>query len=88
MKLKQIQILRTVAAVFVVLYHIRSYLMLVGDNNNTIFRVFIEYFSLGALLFFAVSGFLMARLIDIGYKNFLTTSVSDTKLWNAKLLIW
>lgn len=37
MKLKQIQILRTVAAVFVVLYHIRSYLMLVGDNNNTIF---------------------------------------------------
>ncbi len=68
MKYKSLQILRALAAIFVVLYHIRGYFIIVDGNTTTFFNLFNEYFSLGALLFFAISGFLMTYLIDIGYK--------------------
>lgn len=57
----------------VVLYHIHHYMGegAFGDNPNTLFCIFGEKFSYGAWFFFALSGFLMAFLIDTGYKFFL-----------------
>lgn len=71
MKYRSLQILRSIAAIFVVLYHIRGYFIIIDNNTSTFFNLFNEYFSLGAFLFFAISGFLMSYLIDIEYKQFL-----------------
>ncbi|MBX9253310.1 acyltransferase [Desmonostoc muscorum CCALA 125] len=71
MYFKSLQILRGIAALAVVLYHIHIYAALIGNNNTTFFRVFNENFSYGALFFFVLSGFIMAYLIDIDYKYFL-----------------
>ncbi|MBD2517425.1 acyltransferase [Nostoc sp. FACHB-973] len=71
MYFKSLQILRGIAALAVVLYHIHIYAALIGNNNATFFRVFNENFSYGALFFFVLSGFIMAYLIDIDYKYFL-----------------
>lgn len=67
MKFRSIQVLRGVAALLVVLHHIKGY---VGDDS-ILFSKLSPILGFGAVLFFSISGFLMAYLIDIGYKNFL-----------------
>ncbi|WP_071643215.1 acyltransferase family protein [Paenibacillus polymyxa] len=66
-----IQILRGIAALSVVFYHFNQYLVNVGKNQNSMFNIFDHRFSYGALLFFVISGFLMGKLIERGYKKFL-----------------
>jgi len=71
MKYQNIQILRGLAALSVVLWHIREYISMptVGNNPNTIFNLITVVFSYGAPLF--LSGFLMSHLIDTEYPSFL-----------------
>lgn len=71
MNFKSIQVLRGFAAFFVVLYHSKVYMSTIGGNNSNVFSIFNELFSYGTLLFFAISGFIMAYLIDTEYKQFL-----------------
>ncbi len=71
MYFKSLQILRGIAALAVVLYHIYIYSGLIGNNYENSFKIFKGNFAYGALFFFVLSGFLMAYLIDIDYKHFL-----------------
>jgi peptidoglycan/LPS O-acetylase OafA/YrhL len=68
---KSLQILRGFAALAVVLYHLGYYAEHLGLHPNGFFSHFGEHFSHGAWFFFVLSGFLMAFLIDTGYRNFL-----------------
>lgn len=54
MKYQNIQILRGLAALSVVLWHIREYLAMpaVGNNSHTVFSIITVIFSYGAPLFF------------------------------------
>lgn len=72
-KFKSIQVLRGCGALSVALYHCNVYLINMGGNEKTIFKVFNEFFSYGAILFFAISGYLMASSINnsSGNKTFL-----------------
>ncbi|MFZ2236670.1 MAG: acyltransferase, partial [Dokdonella sp.] len=70
-RFESIQVLRAIAAVAVVLYHVREYMKVVGGVDDSIFRFFTEIFSSGATLFFCISGFLMAHLVASQYRNFL-----------------
>ena len=65
--------LRGLAAIAVVLYHLQHYIAVpnMGNNPDTLFRFFGVEFSFGAWFFFTLSGFLMAYMIDIGYRGFL-----------------
>jgi peptidoglycan/LPS O-acetylase OafA/YrhL len=63
--------MRGLAALAVVFYHAHEYLILIGGNPDTYFRLFDAHFGLGAWFFFALSGFLMAYLIDTGCERFL-----------------
>ena len=73
MKFDSIQVLRGLAAVFVVLAHVRHYVESLETNSvDNIFMIFNIAFNQGAILFFVISGFLMSYLIDIGYRNFLS----------------
>ncbi|MEH1934004.1 MAG: acyltransferase [Nostoc sp.] len=71
MYFKSLQILRGIAALAVVLYHIYIYLVLIGNNSENSFKIFKENLAYGALFFIVLSGFLMSYLIDIDYKHFL-----------------
>lgn len=70
-RLEGLQSLRGIAALGVVLFHVRGYMWIVGNNHTSVFEAFTGVFSLGAVLFFAISGFLMAHLIETGYRNFI-----------------
>jgi peptidoglycan/LPS O-acetylase OafA/YrhL len=71
LRLEGLSSLRGVAAISVLLFHVRGYMWIVGNNHTSAFEIFTGVFSLGATLFFAISGFLMAHLIETGYRNFL-----------------
>lgn len=66
-----LQILRGIAAFVVVIYHIKGYTNIVGNNPNTIYNYIPEIFGFGAPLFFCISGFVMALLVQRNSKNFL-----------------
>ncbi|QEH34678.1 Acyltransferase family protein [Aquisphaera giovannonii] len=66
-----LQKLRAVAALCVVCFHTQCYLHLICGKSGTVFRVFDPRFRYGAWFFFALSGFLMAFLIDAGSGRFL-----------------
>ena len=70
-RFQSIQILRAIAAIAVVLFHVREYLKIIGGVEQSIFSIFTEVFANGATLFFCISGFLMAHLITTGYRHFL-----------------
>lgn len=70
-KMESLQFLRGISVLAVVLFHIKGFSAMVGGNDSTIFKYIPHLFGHGALLFFGISGFLMALLIDTGYKNFL-----------------
>lgn len=70
-RFEAIQVLRAIAAIAVVLFHVREYMKSVGGVDDSIFHVFTEIFSSGATLFFCISGFLMAHLVASQYRNFL-----------------
>jgi peptidoglycan/LPS O-acetylase OafA/YrhL len=70
-RLEGLQSLRGIAALGVLLFHVRGYMWIVANNHTTVFEIFTGVFGLGAVLFFAISGFLMAHLIETGYRNFL-----------------
>jgi exopolysaccharide production protein ExoZ len=71
LRLEGLSSLRGIAAISVLLFHVRGYMWIVGNNHTSVFEIFTGVFSLGATLFFAISGFLMAHLIETGYRNFL-----------------
>jgi len=71
MYFRSLQILRGFAALAVVLYHLGFYANAVGGQPNTFFSHFLQHNSHGARFFFVLSGFLMAYLIDTGYRQFL-----------------
>ncbi|OBR64335.1 hypothetical protein A7K91_12530 [Paenibacillus oryzae] len=67
---ESIQILRGLAALSVLLYHFAIYSERIGMSSK--FSFFSNsFFSYGALLFFVISGFVMAMLIDNCQPNFL-----------------
>jgi len=71
-----LQVLRACAALLVVLYHVRAYLIVTANDTDTFFRFFgALYGGGGVVMFFTISGFLMAYLIDSGYENFLLRRV-------------
>lgn len=71
-RIYSLQMLRGIAAIMVVLYHVRGYLIIIGNNTTSVFSVFTEIFSYGALLFLVLSGFLMPYSIEHSSSNFLT----------------
>ena len=71
MRYYSIQFLRLVFMAMVLYLHMRAYLTIYGMPSGTIFHVVPDAFLAAALPFFSISGFIMAFLIDIGYKNFL-----------------
>lgn len=72
-----LQILRGIAALMVVVFHIKGYIDFVGNNPETIYRWVPDIFGFGAPLFFVISGFVMALVIEQSnfkafvYKRFL-----------------
>lgn len=70
-----LQVMRGLASLAVLLYHTNIYATLMGHNPHTVFGAFTQPFSYGAWMFFTLSGFLMASLIDRRYKSFLLRRV-------------
>ncbi len=71
MRYYSIQILRIVFMSMVLYLHVRAYLFIYGGQTDTFFNLVPDAFMAVALPFFSISGFIMAFLIDIGYRNFL-----------------
>lgn len=71
MRYYSIQFLRLVFMAMVLYLHMRAYLAIYGQSSGTIFHLVPDAFLAVALPFFSISGFIMAFLIDIGYKRFL-----------------
>jgi len=72
MYFRSLQVFRGIAAVAVVLYHVKEYLQSLCDAPGTPFRVFDYKFGMGAWFFFSLSGFLMAYMIDSSRERFLS----------------
>lgn len=71
-RLYSLQILRGLAAVAVILFHVERYTKIFGGINDSIFNHVPLIFGQGAFWFFEISGFIMAYLIDRNLnKNFL-----------------
>lgn len=66
-----LQILRGIAALMVVIYHVKGYTNIVGNYPDNLFNYIPQIFGLGAPLFFCISGYVMAMLIESSYPNFL-----------------
>jgi exopolysaccharide production protein ExoZ len=71
MYFRKLQVLRGLAALAVVLFHVHEYLLILSGKPDTYFRFFGVQFSMGAWFFFVLSGFLMSYLIDTGSDRFL-----------------
>ena len=71
MRYYSIQILRSVFMSMVLYLHVRAYLFIYGARTDSFFNLVPDAFMAVALPFFSISGFIMAFLIDIGYRNFL-----------------
>ena len=71
MRYYSIQILRILFMSMVLYLHVRAYLFIYGAQTGTFFNMVPDAFMAVALPFFSISGFIMAFLIDIGYRNFL-----------------
>lgn len=63
-RLYSIQILRGLAAVAVLLFHIERYTKIIGGINGSVCNHVPQIFGQGAFWFFEISGFIMAYLID------------------------
>lgn len=71
MYFKSIQELRGVAALSVLLYHVSVYLRLMGNNPDTAFRHVNDNFGKdGVILFFVISGFVMAYILNSDAERF------------------
>lgn len=71
MRYYSIQFLRLVFMAMVLYIHVRAYLTIYGQPTGTFFHVVPMALLAAALPFFSISGFIMAFLIDIGYRRFL-----------------
>lgn len=71
MRYYSIQFLRLVFMAMVLYIHVRAYLIIYGQPAGTFFHYIPMALLAAALPFFSISGFIMAFLIDIGYKRFL-----------------
>lgn len=71
MRYYSIQCLRLVFMAMVLYLHVRAYLTIYGKPTGTLFHLVPDAFMAAALPFFSISGFIMAFLLDIGYRNFL-----------------
>lgn len=75
-RLYSLQILRGLAAVAVLLFHVERYTKIIGGVNASLFNHIPLIFGQGAFWFFEISGFIMAYLIDRNMnKNFLLQRV-------------
>ncbi|WP_165252707.1 acyltransferase family protein [Paludisphaera soli] len=72
MYFRSLQVMRGCAAVAVVLYHVAEFTASIGGAPDTVFRNFDNRFSMGAWFFFALSGFLMAYMLDTSCDRFLS----------------
>jgi len=72
MYFRSLQVLRGLAAVAVVLYHVGEFTASICRAPDTPFRHFDVRFSMGAWFFFALSGFLMAYMLDTSCDRFLS----------------
>jgi peptidoglycan/LPS O-acetylase OafA/YrhL len=63
-RLYSLQILRGLAAVAILMFHVERYTKIVGGINDSIFNHVPLIFGQGAFWFFEISGFIMAYLID------------------------
>jgi exopolysaccharide production protein ExoZ len=73
MKFVNLQVLRGFSAISVVLFHLNVYSLVYPQHllNCNLYSMFGNIFSSTVFIFFGISGFLMATLIDTEYKNFL-----------------
>ncbi|WP_428560818.1 MAG: acyltransferase family protein [Solidesulfovibrio sp. DCME] len=71
MRYYSIQFLRLLFMAEVLYLHVQAYLSIYGQQGGTVFHTIPSAFMAAALPFFTISGFIMAFLIDIGYRNFL-----------------
>lgn len=70
-KIHSLQALRGIAALSVLIYHVKPYSARAGFTDGNIASHLSEFLGYGAMLFFAISGFIMSYLIDTNYKNFM-----------------
>ncbi|EKO40957.1 MAG: putative acyltransferase [Solidesulfovibrio magneticus str. Maddingley MBC34] len=70
-----IQILRIIGMLMIVYIHVGVYMTLVSNVGDSAFHVIPDAFMCKAFIFFSISGFIMAFLIDIGYRNFLVRRI-------------
>lgn len=71
MYFKSIQKLRGVAALSVLFYHVGVHLRVTGNNPDTVFRYINDNFGMdGVTLFFVISGFVMAYLLNSDAERF------------------
>jgi peptidoglycan/LPS O-acetylase OafA/YrhL len=70
-RIYSLQALRAISALTVLLHHVKGYSNIIGDKPNVVYNLIPSIFGYGATLFFGISGYLMAYLIDTNYKNFL-----------------
>lgn len=70
-RLYSLQILRGIAAVCIVIYHLKGYTTIVWGKGQTAFSFIPSVMSSGVQLFFCISGFLMAYLLMNNSTNFL-----------------
>jgi exopolysaccharide production protein ExoZ len=71
MYFRKLQVLRGLAALAVVLYHVHEYLLILSGKTDIYFNLLGVQFSMGAWFFFVLGGFLMSYLIDTGSDRFL-----------------
>ncbi|MGE4272462.1 MAG: acyltransferase family protein [Desulfitobacterium sp.] len=70
-KMFSLQVLRGIAAVCIVIYHLKGYTTIVWGKGETAFSFIPTVTGSGVLLFFCISGFLMAYLLMNNNKDFL-----------------
>lgn len=71
MRYYSLQVLRILFMAMVLILHVRAFLFIYGHTTDTFLSAIPDAFLAAAFPFFSISGFIMAFLIDIGYRNFL-----------------
>jgi peptidoglycan/LPS O-acetylase OafA/YrhL len=71
MRYYSLQILRILFMAMVLILHVRAFMFIYGHATDTFLNAIPDAFLAAAFPFFSISGFIMAFLIDIGYRNFL-----------------
>lgn len=71
-RIYSLQMLRGISALMVVLYHIKGFTNAISCTNTSFYNIIPELFGMGAPIFFGISGFIMAYIINGNPKHFLS----------------